>query len=142
MPVPVRGATSTTQKYFHPRTPFSEYFGSTSRQAKYLNTRTTHPLLPLTLTTIEHILNKHTEQSYRYLSNIYIYIYTHTLTRSHGRVELYLYPPSGPHRACNGITLPFLYMYVCMYVYAHTYMPVLSVFLHTRRKRNVDKLSC
>jgi len=21
--------------------------------------------------------------------------------------ELYLYPPSGPHRACNGITLPF-----------------------------------
>jgi len=25
-----------------------------------------------------------------------------------GRVELYLYPPSGPHRACNGNTLPFL----------------------------------
>jgi hypothetical protein len=24
----------------------------------------------------------------------------------HGRVELYLYPPSGPHRACNGVTLP------------------------------------
>ena len=24
-----------------------------------------------------------------------------------GRVELYLYPPSGPHRACNGINLPF-----------------------------------
>ena len=24
------------------------------------------------------------------------------------RVELYLYPPSGPHRACNGITLPLL----------------------------------
>jgi len=23
----------------------------------------------------------------------------------HGTVELYLYPPSGPHRACNGITL-------------------------------------
>jgi len=22
-----------------------------------------------------------------------------------GRVELYLYSPSGPHRACNGITL-------------------------------------
>jgi len=22
-------------------------------------------------------------------------------------VELYLYPPSGPHPACNGITLPF-----------------------------------
>ena len=26
---------------------------------------------------------------------------------SHGRVELYLYPPSGPHRPCNGITLPY-----------------------------------
>jgi len=26
----------------------------------------------------------------------------------HGRVGLYLYPPSGPHRACNGITLPFV----------------------------------
>ena len=25
--------------------------------------------------------------------------------RGHGRVELYLYPSSGPHRACNGITL-------------------------------------
>ena len=23
-------------------------------------------------------------------------------------LELYLYPPSGPHRACNGITLPLL----------------------------------
>ena len=29
------------------------------------------------------------------------------LCRGHGRVELYLYPPSGPHQACNGITLPF-----------------------------------
>jgi hypothetical protein len=28
--------------------------------------------------------------------------------RSHGRVELYLYPPSGPHRACNGVSLPLL----------------------------------
>ena len=28
--------------------------------------------------------------------------------RSHGRVELYLYPPSGPNRACNGKTLPFI----------------------------------
>ena len=26
----------------------------------------------------------------------------------HGRVELYLYLPSGPHRACNGINLSFL----------------------------------
>ena len=25
---------------------------------------------------------------------------------SSGRVELYLYPPTGLHRACNGITLP------------------------------------
>ena len=29
--------------------------------------------------------------------------------RGHGRVELYLYPLSGPHRACNGITLHFNY---------------------------------
>jgi len=28
--------------------------------------------------------------------------------RSHVRVVLYLYPPSGPHRACNGITVPLL----------------------------------
>jgi len=27
--------------------------------------------------------------------------------RGHGRVELYLYPPSGPHRACNANTSPF-----------------------------------
>jgi len=27
---------------------------------------------------------------------------------NHGRVELYLYSPSGPHQAFNGITLPFL----------------------------------
>ena len=26
--------------------------------------------------------------------------------RDHGRVELQIYPPSGPHRASNGITLP------------------------------------
>ena len=32
---------------------------------------------------------------------------THSLlVPGHGTVELYLYPPSGPHRACNGITLP------------------------------------
>ena len=29
----------------------------------------------------------------------------------HGRVELYLYPPSGPPRACNGITLPLRYVF-------------------------------
>ena len=28
--------------------------------------------------------------------------------RGHGRVEPYLYPPSGPHWTCNGITLPLL----------------------------------
>jgi len=35
----------------------------------------------------------------------------------HGRVELYLYPPSGPHRACNGITLTF-YLLLSIF-YAH-----------------------
>ena len=30
--------------------------------------------------------------------------------RGHGRVELYLYPPSGPHRACKRITLPLIYL--------------------------------
>ena len=27
----------------------------------------------------------------------------------HGRVELYLYPPSGPHRVCEGIILHFFF---------------------------------
>jgi len=36
VPVRVSGATSTTQKYFHSRTLFKEYFGSPSRQSKYL----------------------------------------------------------------------------------------------------------
>jgi len=31
-------------------------------------------------------------------------------SRGHGRVELYLYPPSGTHRACNGKTLPLYEM--------------------------------
>ena len=31
--------------------------------------------------------------------------------RCHGRVELYLYPPFGPHPACNGKTLPFLFAF-------------------------------
>ena len=36
---------------------------------------------------------------------------THPLRMSRSRrVELYLYPPSGPHRACNGITLPLLHL--------------------------------
>ena len=34
--------------------------------------------------------------------------FTPFLCRGNGRVELYLYPPSGPYRACNGITLPLL----------------------------------
>ena len=34
--------------------------------------------------------------------------------RGHGRVELYLYPPSGPHRACNGITLPLPFSSIVM----------------------------
>jgi hypothetical protein len=29
------------------------------------------------------------------------------MCRGHGRVQLYLYPPSGPHRSCNEVTLPF-----------------------------------
>ena len=32
------------------------------------------------------------------------------LCRHHGRVELYLYPPSGPNRVCNGITLYFTFI--------------------------------
>ena len=36
--------------------------------------------------------------------------------RGHGRVELYLYPPSGPHRACNGNTLPYIYIYIYIYM--------------------------
>jgi len=34
------------------------------------------------------------------------------LCRGHGRVELCLYPPSGPHRACNGITLLYFYLFL------------------------------
>jgi len=30
-----------------------------------------------------------------------------------GRVELYLYPPCGPHRACNGKTLPWTFTVSC-----------------------------
>jgi len=39
----------------------------------------------------------------------------------HGRVELYLYPPSGPHRACNGIILPLFFtlrkLYECHVIF-------------------------
>jgi len=42
---------------------------------------------------------------------------THPLGHGHGRVELYLYLPSGPHQACNGNTLPLpLYIYIYIYV--------------------------
>jgi len=41
-----------------------------------------------------------------------------------GRVELYLYPPSGPHQACSGITLPFYLLYKY-----HTFFFVLTVWL-------------
>jgi len=44
--------------------------------------------------------------------------------RGHGRVELYLYPPSGPHRACNGITLP-LPLPIYIYIYAVAYPGIL-----------------
>jgi len=38
------------------------------------------------------------------------------LCRGHGRVELNFYPPSGPNRACNGITLPLPFnTIVCIY---------------------------
>ena len=41
---------------------------------------------------------------------------THPLLvpRSWKSRAIYLYPPSGPHRACNGITLPFIYIYIYM----------------------------
>jgi len=49
---------------------------------------------------------------------------THPLQgRGHGRVELYLYPPSGPHRACNGITLPFSFFLLQLYSSCKMTMP-------------------
>jgi len=33
--------------------------------------------------------------------------------RGLGRVELYLYPPLGHNRACNGVTLPLPYLRDC-----------------------------
>jgi len=29
------------------------------------------------------------------------------------RASTHLYPPSGPHRACNGITLPLPFTHIC-----------------------------
>jgi hypothetical protein len=39
-------------------------------------------------------------------------------SRDIGRVEIYLDPPSGPHRACNGVTLLYL-----LYILIVTYVP-------------------
>jgi len=36
--------------------------------------------------------------------------------RGHGTVELYLYPFSELHRACNGITLPLRYIFILLYL--------------------------
>jgi len=46
--------------------------------------------------------------------------------RGHGRVELYLYPPNGPHRACNGKTLP-LYIYIYIYIYIYMYKVIKKI---------------
>jgi len=35
--------------------------------------------------------------------------------RGHGREQLYLYPRSGPHQACNGITLPLAFTFFYKY---------------------------
>jgi len=45
--------------------------------------------------------------------------------RGHGRVELYLYPPSGPHRSCNGITLPLPYhLHIdCKWLHCSSFLP-------------------
>jgi len=41
-------------------------------------------------------------------------------------VELYLYPPSGPHRTCNGITLTFtncnIFVFMTVYIYIYIYI--------------------
>jgi len=39
----------------------------------------------------------------------------HSPPSSHGRVELYLYPHSGPHRACNGKTTFLLACYTGLF---------------------------
>jgi len=41
-----------------------------------------------------------------------VLLVTPFLYRGHGRVELYLYPHSGPHRSYNGITLPLVLLVV------------------------------
>ena len=39
------------------------------------------------------------------------------LCRGHGRVELYLYPHSGPHRGSKWITLPLPFIYWLMFTF-------------------------
>jgi len=54
-------------------------------------------------------------------------------------VELYLYPPSGPHRTCNGITLTFtncnifvfMTVYIYIYIYRHTHTHYSFVLCNT-----------
>ena len=41
----------------------------------------------------------------------------------HGTVQLYLYPPSGPHRACNEITLPFNKSFCSTHYQRHAITP-------------------
>jgi len=39
---------------------------------------------------------------------------------------VYLYPPSGPHRACNGITLLlyiYIYIYTCIFIHSLVFSP-------------------
>ena len=42
-----------------------------------------------------------------------LFLTHHLWCRGNEREELYLYPSSGTHRACNGITLPFLLIKFC-----------------------------
>ena len=54
----------------------------------------------------------------------------------HGRVELYLCPSSGPHRSCNGITLP---RYIrqeprCGFVQLYTKLLHVSAFVGHRQR--------
>ena len=48
------------------------------------------------------------------------------------RVELYLYSPSGPHRACKEINLPFfneIYIYIYIYIYSLTQIYYIKKYL-------------
>ena len=47
-----------------------------------------------------------------------------------GRVELYLYPPSGSHRACNGT----LYLYIHVYQMQLLVLKVIKIHIHCTTK--------